>query len=370
MYSSLHIRNFRGLRDTKLDDLGQVNLFSGLNNTGKSAVLEAFFLHACGGLAAQFAVTTIRTFRGDQNLTMDRVGDQSPWDQIFSDFDTEHDVVLTAVNDHRNQTVSITIPRGAIAGAGGIKAAADAGLSFSRSAEVRVQSEGHTERFNQTMSVTVTGAPNFGTGQPAPAFNVELKIDRNPAPLCQAVIVGPRIRPPHNEISDKYSNLRRNGRHGTLEDAVRLVEPRLQRVEILTNNGVPTLHLDVGSGQSLPLTVLGDGVTAVINYILAIVEARNGIVVIDEVENGIHHSAMTDLWALLFWVAERNNTQIFATTHSGECVRAAAEALSKRRDVLRLFRLSRPSGQDQRLHVSRFDQDMLDSAHDQKLEVR
>ena len=49
MLKSIRIRNYRGFKDCKIDDLGRVNIFAGMNNSGKTTILEALFLWSAGG---------------------------------------------------------------------------------------------------------------------------------------------------------------------------------------------------------------------------------------------------------------------------------------------------------------------------------
>ena len=47
---------------------------------------------------------------------------------------------------------------------------------------------------------------------------------------------------------------------------------------------------------------------------------------IDEVENGIHHSVQRDFWTMVLKTAQANNVQVLATTHGWDCVRGFAQA--------------------------------------------
>ena len=44
MIEIIHIKNFRGIKELKLDNLGQINIIAGKNNTSKSSILEALAL--------------------------------------------------------------------------------------------------------------------------------------------------------------------------------------------------------------------------------------------------------------------------------------------------------------------------------------
>ena len=67
--------------------------------------------------------------------------------------------------------------------------------------------------------------------------------------------------------------------------------------------------------------------TRIVRLMLAIANSPGGVVLVDEVENGIHHSVLSKVWKSIATAAERFDTQIFATTHSYECIEKAYEAL-------------------------------------------
>jgi ABC-type multidrug transport system ATPase subunit len=75
---------------------------------------------------------------------------------------------------------------------------------------------------------------------------------------------------------------------------------------------------------------MGDGMTRLFHIILSLVNAKNGYLLIDEVENGLHWSIHAGLWNIVFTMAGRLNVQVFATTHNRDCVRGFHEAWSPR----------------------------------------
>ena len=75
---------------------------------------------------------------------------------------------------------------------------------------------------------------------------------------------------------------------------------------------------------------------------LAFHQARNGMILIDEVENGLHYSVLVDVWRKLNWLSREFNVQVFATTHSYECMEAARDAFKEAEDEdLLIHRISR-----------------------------
>ncbi len=104
------------------------------------------------------------------------------------------------------------------------------------------------------------------------------------------------------------------------------------------------------------------------SVLLAITNANGGVVLIDEVENGLHHSVLVDVWKAIAVAARHNNVQVFATTHSYECIAAAHDAFADNEPYdLRLFRLDR---RDETISLAKYDREIVETALDMNMEVR
>jgi AAA15 family ATPase/GTPase len=66
----------------------------------------------------------------------------------------------------------------------------------------------------------------------------------------------------------------------------------------------------------------------VLTIILGLVNCDNGYLLLDEFENGLHHTVQEQLWKVIFELAERLNIQVFATTHSNDCIAAFEKVLN------------------------------------------
>ena len=128
------------------------------------------------------------------------------------------------------------------------------------------------------------------------------------------------------------------------------------------------LRGDIGVGRMVPLSLLGDGLGSLTNVLLAIADAPGGVVVIDEIENGFHHSVLSKVWKAIGEAAKAYRTQVFATTHSFECIEAAHEAFREDREyAFRLHRLERIADES---HATTYGQETLAAAIHSNLEVR
>jgi len=98
--------------------------------------------------------------------------------------------------------------------------------------------------------------------------------------------------------------------------------------------------------KPVDISAMGEGTIRLLGLILSMVNSKNGILLIDEIENGIHYSSQAKLWDLVFRIAEEMNIQVFATTHSWDCISGFSNALSKFHDQSQgqLIRLSEKNG--------------------------
>ena len=161
--------------------------------------------------------------------------------------------------------------------------------------------------------------------------------DLSPATECQ--LLGP--------------GLLRNALRGTHERS-----PHTQRFEVRIK----------GRDEPVPLRSLGDGAVRFFGAAIALAKSQDGFLLIDEAENGIHHSVQASFWRMVLPAAAANNVQVIATTHSFSCVRGLAQAaaeLPNARSVL--VRLERDG--DQTRAVT-YDQDQMTSAAEHGIEVR
>ena len=47
----------------------------------------------------------------------------------------------------------------------------------------------------------------------------------------------------------------------------------------------------------------------------------------DEIDSGLHHTAMSEMWQLIWKIAKKLNVQIFATTHSDDCWKSLKDVI-------------------------------------------
>jgi hypothetical protein len=176
------------------------------------------------------------------------------------------------------------------------------------------------------------------------------------------------------EINGKlWDNITLSEKEEFVINALSIIEPRIERIAFVGNEATPRLRTPViklkNSPEILPIRSMGDGINRILSIILALVNADNGFLLIDEFENGLHHSVQEKLWEIIFKLSMDLNVQVFATTHSDDCITGFSNVLSSstNRGKGKLIRLD--SINDRIVHVE-YNTDELRVATSQNIETR
>lgn len=130
----------------------------------------------------------------------------------------------------------------------------------------------------------------------------------------------------HRDLARAWNKVVLTPEEDKVTVAMRVVEPAIERIafgtEPLGNSGA-LVKLE-GINDPVPLGSLGDGTSRVLALAMYLVRASGGVLLIDEIDTGLHYSALESIWRLVIETARRLNVQVFATSHSGDCMRALA----------------------------------------------
>jgi hypothetical protein len=122
-------------------------------------------------------------------------------------------------------------------------------------------------------------------------------------------------------------------------DALRLFEPAVRRIEVRSEPCSPSIYLDLGLTEQVPFVVCGEGLVRLFSIILELIASRDGVLLIDEIDNSLDSAVMPAWWKLLGRLVEKHNVQVFCTTHNEDMTRSAQEAFAGLENVLGLFRI-------------------------------
>ena len=162
----------------------------------------------------------------------------------------------------------------------------------------------------------------------------------------------------------------RKNHKNDFRDAINFIFPEVVDVGILTDEtGEPYLSATTDDGVQLPLHDLGGGVVRLYQFFLGFFAARDGVLFSDEMENGLHHSVLKDVWTHGRAWMRQWNAQLVATTHSAECIDAALAAFEDAPDDLAIHRLSR-NEKTGKVEATTFTGETLAGVRDLDLETR
>ena len=110
---------------------------------------------------------------------------------------------------------------------------------------------------------------------------------------------------------------------------LKAIDPLITDISFGTNR---MIYVDVGMRRLIPFNLLGDGVRRYLSILLAIYNARDGVVLIDELENGLHFSTLAHLWDDIIRTSQEFNVQLYITTHNIETLHYLKSTLEKDRN--------------------------------------
>jgi hypothetical protein len=176
-----------------------------------------------------------------------------------------------------------------------------------------------------------------------------------------------------SRISLLWDNINLTDLEDEVIDCLRLINGYVKGVALVgieqarTKYRIPIIRLDQ-SFERLPLKSMGDGMTRLFHLILALANAKDGTLLVDEFENGLHWSVLPKVWDTVLKLAERLNVQVFATTHSRDCIQGFKQAWEQNELMGSFHRLD--SDPDNGVKSIAYSLETLSDALDMDVEVR
>lgn len=157
-----------------------------------------------------------------------------------------------------------------------------------------------------------------------------------------SAVVIPCFLPMHEDMVKRFSQLVMKRRKEELLELLRKIDPRLTNLELLAPQGWLTIFVSLeGLTQMLSLPELGHGFSRLMHIYSTLLSTDAKLALIDEVENGIHYSALPILLQGIKNVAQMHDVQTLMTTHSWDCIRAACEVFVDSPGDFQVIRLER-----------------------------
>jgi len=305
--TSVEIENFRCFQKLCVEGLARINLIVGANNAGKTALLEA--IEAVVSRDSPFLGYRASLDRGEFRRGRRAEGD-------IAELDLRHWF-------HGHRIVH--------------------GATFS------LRATGDGARF---VSRTIETVPPTAPAPPFIPGGFQLVTERPGAPPMPALPLtadgllgagapstfkhfGLRLHPPvgfvttnrlfPGELAQLWTNVVLTPGEERTIDALRLIEPEIDRIAISESDGTIAKVLLRGAEGPVPLGTLGEGVSRILTLALYLARTQGGFLLIDEIENGLHWSVMPKVWRFLVETALAGDIQIFAATHSKDWLDGLAD---------------------------------------------
>ena len=369
--NSLEIREFRAFKHVKINGLGQVNLIVGKNNVGKSSILEALRIYAHRGSLA--LIQNILRERDEVRLNARSINNISA--QInamrylfhgMSEMNDDFPVIKIGPLNVEDQTLSLRL--------NSIKQ-----LSFLSDIEnevnesIRDDVDIYSKENSKSISFELMIQYGLNNNVVYPVYRGSSGSISSYAPL-NIPLINYSFIPSGGLTKRKLARLWDNVILTDLEalviSSLQIIAPELERLNFLLEgerDPIPVVRLK-NSPTRVPLGSLGEGMNRMFGIALSLVDARDGILLIDEIESGLHYSVQTDMWRLIFETARRLNIQVVATTHSWDCIQGFQQAAQE--DKLAegvLIRLGRRKGD---IISTVYSEDELEIVTREQIEVR
>ena len=323
MISSIQIHGYRGLQKFEMSDLQQVNLLVGKNNSGKTSALEAIFLLATRGDPSTLWQVLWR--RGERlSGAPDRLRDRPP-DLDVSHLFTGHELrmgssfKLSATNETPERFLTFTLSE--------IKSEKDA-LEPSKKtslipSRVGLEIKGNPAPLIKQMPLTQGGGLDSELLQNPRRMRRE-QLNELPAQFITAESLD------GSDLISLWDKVALTPNEERVVSALQFLDLDVQRIAPQVGGQFYYPHGGFivrvkGHAQPLPIGSMGDGMWRMLAMAIAIAHCKDGVLLIDEIDTGLHYTVMANMWRLIFGAAADLNVQVFATTHSSDCIRSLAE---------------------------------------------
>lgn len=396
LLKTLRIKNFRLFENLEFNQLGRINLLVGRNNAGKSTVLEALRIYAAVG--SPKLLQELLKSHDEAGASKGRFRFESFFPDNFSLKEGKESIYIGNFDQDDYLTMKNTyfiLEEPSTANSGDEKSLLRR-LLQRRKMEVDYQAvskydgvrkalkiEARNSRLNQDIVRNQLDPPGiFNIWLDYRSFDEEdyevgdawLFEHNVTVPCCHV----PSGLLPATELKGMWNKISLTLYGKKVIEALQIIDPKVEALAFIPTD-TPTEEVpfvNIGQDQPVPLKRAGEGMSRLLQLVLSIINAKGGLLLIDEFENGLHYSIQPKVWQLLMELATKLDVQVFATTHDWDCVKSlqqAVEEVSEQKPTeVFLFHLGRSLGVDDkgRVIATEYNNDELKTATQAELEVR
>ena len=362
---SITLERFRAFRELTIRGLGRVNLITGKNNTGKSSVLEGLRLLANN--AAPDVIYDILRYREENIGEEEEEGYPIDHDSLFLvsglfhgfpllSEDPEPIAISTTSDKSRPMSMAIHL---------------DWFLEIPDSDEMvlldKPEPDGIAALRVETQDTTrIHRLDRFGRYL-HPMHRSRFESSNKTRMSC--IFVSPYSGESTGVLGPLWDKIVLSDREKDVVEGLRIIDPQISAVSMVgsTRRKLTAIVRTDNIERPIPLRSFGDGLNRLFGIILSLVNAREGLLLVDEFENGLHHTVQLDAWRTIFRLAQTLDIQVFATSHSWDAIEAFQKAAAEAPEEGVLIRLAR-RGED--IIPTVLSEDELAIATRDEIEVR
>lgn len=338
MLKTVTIKNFRNFPYFELQNLGRLNLLVGTNNSGKTSVLEAIRL-LCSQNDLQPLIDATRS-RGEYFYDDHKTERELDIRHLFHNHKIEPSDQFSVSGLHENGREEIRASIGVHEKDEQLKL--DYGEEFPSSSQDNLLDSGLDDF--QILNFTlewISGKEHKYWKHPLSSngglsYDYLRRVKALPRTKVQFITSAALTT---SEMVRLFDQVVLTDEEDLVVEALQTIEPRIIRIAPLSSERYKYSEAREGfmirfrdSNQRIPIGSMGDGIWRILGLALATVDAANGVLLVDEIDTGLHFTAMSDMWKLVWETAKRLNVQVFATTHSNDCWTSLA-TIANRKDT-------------------------------------
>ena len=378
----ISISGFRGINNLTIPRLGRVTLLAGGNGVGKTTILEAFQAYAARGRYS--VLSELASKHEEYSTATDEDGDQLLTPNLAAlfygrDISENNFIEIGPQKESLSGRLRIEVTHPTEQQTSMLEGYFPEDIEDNDLRVIRTTFRGleHVIPMPFVSGEFEFGMPTRVLSSKGRSFKGRRRyILRNElAPAMECVSLGPGLMQ-NDEVANFWDNVALTEDEKNAVGSLQLVlGSRIERVAMIggeeshfPRRGRRVIVKLTNHDRPVPLKSLGDGATRLFAFALALANSRNGFLLIDEAENGIHYSVHSDFWRIVLRTARKNNVQVIATTHGWDCIKGFAQAAIENQEAEGvLIRLERDNG---KIAAVEYSEDELETASKQGIEVR
>lgn len=284
-FSEIDIKKYKIFKNFKINGFKRVNIIAGLNNSGKTSLLEAiYFLTTQNDIKAFLEIVKFQNKLEyiEPNWLGEAIREDIKLKATFNNINTEVEILNFETDESIDKN------------------------GYVKTFEIHSRVEDNNN--SSKVHIYTTKEPEF--------YYKNIKY------LCRSMFKSPYFYN-HSDLLESHATSVDKKAMREIIEFIKTIDNKIESIELIEKNGVKRFSVTSSEfEEARDITTYGEGVQRVFEIALAFAYCKNGILLIDELETAIHKSLLRDFTKFLQLFAEKFNVQVFVTSHSKECIDA------------------------------------------------